>query len=426
VAADDLEVRLDAARAEDVERVDGLGQQPGRLEQSVEHDRLVDVELEVALRAGEGDGRVVAEHTHRHLRERLRLGGVDLAGHDRRAGLVLGEAQLADAGARAGGVPAHVVGDLHERAGERAQRRARVHDRVVRRERGEEVAGGAERPAGQAADVGRRHLGEARVGVESGADRGAAQRQLVQALERGAHGGRRLVELGRPAGEHLSQRDRRRVLEMCASRHDHAGVLPGLGDERVAQPLDGRHERILELGDGGDVHHRGEGVVARLAQVDVVVGVDRGAGPAARPGQLVGPVGDHLVGVHVALRAAAGLEHDQRELRVEGALHDLAGGADDQPGFIVRQAAELLVGLCRRELEHAERPDHAPAPAEPVGPDGEVLDRPLRLRAPVVPGGDAHLAHAVVLDAPLSVHVYNTTLFARAPIRTVGRTTARE
>ena len=41
--------------------------------------------------------------------------------------------------------------------------------------------------------------------------------------------------------------------------------------------------------------------------------------------------------------------------------------------------------------------------------DGEVLERALRLRAPVVLGRDAHLAHAVVLDAPALVHAGNTT-----------------
>ncbi len=76
------------------------------------------------------------------------------------------------------------------------------------------------------------------------------------------------------------------------------------------------------------------------------------------------------------------------------------GGARDELGLVLRQPAELLVGPRRRQLEHAERPDHAAAPAEPLRADGEVLQRALRLRAPVALRRDAHLAHAVVLDAP--------------------------
>ena len=107
-------------------------------------------------------------------------------------------------------------------------------------------------------------------------------------------------------------------------------------------------------------------------------------GAAPRAGELVGAVGDDLVGVHVALRAAAGLEDDQRELGVERAVHDLGGGARDELGLVLRQPAELLVGPRRRQLEHAERPDHPAAPAEVLRADGEVLERALRLRAPVV------------------------------------------
>ena len=47
--------------------------------------------------------------------QRLALGRVHLARHDRAARLVLGDADLAEAAARARGEPAHVVGDLDQR-----------------------------------------------------------------------------------------------------------------------------------------------------------------------------------------------------------------------------------------------------------------------------------------------------------------------
>ena len=66
-----------------------------------DHDGLEDVELEVALGAGEPDRRVVADHLRAHHRHRFALRGVDLARHDRRAGLVLGEDELTQPRARA-------------------------------------------------------------------------------------------------------------------------------------------------------------------------------------------------------------------------------------------------------------------------------------------------------------------------------------
>ena len=94
-------VGLDAARAALVERAEAVGQELDRLEHVVQDDRLVDVELEVALRAGEGHGGVVAEHLHGDHRQRLALRRVDLARHDRRARLVVGDRDLAEARARA-------------------------------------------------------------------------------------------------------------------------------------------------------------------------------------------------------------------------------------------------------------------------------------------------------------------------------------
>jgi hypothetical protein len=64
-----------------------------------------------------------------------------------------GICQLAEAAARARGQPAHVVGDLHQRAGEGLERAVQADQRVVPGERGELVGGGDEGQAGQAGDV---------------------------------------------------------------------------------------------------------------------------------------------------------------------------------------------------------------------------------------------------------------------------------
>jgi hypothetical protein len=97
-------------------------EQADRVEHVVDDERLEHVELEVAAGGADADGDVVAEDLAADHRHGLALGRVDLAGHDRAAGLVLGDAELAEAAARAGGQPAHVVGDLHQRAGEGLER----------------------------------------------------------------------------------------------------------------------------------------------------------------------------------------------------------------------------------------------------------------------------------------------------------------
>jgi hypothetical protein len=62
-------------------------------------------------------------------------------------------------------------------------------------------------------------------------------------------------------------------------------------------------------------------------------------------------VRDHLVGVHVGLRAGSGLEHDQRELGDELPVDDLLRGADDQVALVARQLARPAVRK-RRALLH--------------------------------------------------------------------------
>ena len=70
----------------------------------------------------------------------------------------------------------------------------------------------------------------------------------------------------------------------------------------------GGEELILYRHDRGDVHRGGESVVGALALIDVVVGM-----LYFFPRQLVAPIGDDFVGVHVRLRAAARLPDDERK-----------------------------------------------------------------------------------------------------------------
>ena len=119
--------------------------------------------------------------------------------------------------------------------------------------------------------------------------------------------------------------------------------------------------------------------------------------PIDPAGQLDGPVGDHLVGVHVGLGAAPGLPDPQRELGVERALGDLVRGLDDEVGAPVVELAEVAVDGGGGALQDPERPDEGLG--HRLGADVEVVQGALGLRAPVVVSGDFDLPHAVALDA---------------------------
>ena len=74
-----------------------VGEQTDALQNVMGDQRLEHVELEVAKRAADADGHVVAHDLRAEHGQRLALRRVDLAGHDRAARLVLRNRDLADA-----------------------------------------------------------------------------------------------------------------------------------------------------------------------------------------------------------------------------------------------------------------------------------------------------------------------------------------
>ena len=92
---------------------------------------LEHVQLEIALGSSHADGHVVTHDLNGNHRHSLTLGGVDLAGHDRGAGLVFGNTDLAKTKARAGSEPTYVVCDLHHIAGKRLNGAVCKHQLVL-------------------------------------------------------------------------------------------------------------------------------------------------------------------------------------------------------------------------------------------------------------------------------------------------------
>jgi hypothetical protein len=245
--------------------------------------------------------------------------------------------------------------------------------------------------------AGGKTLVEAGGGIEAGADGGAALRQrvnVVQALDDAAAPG---DEGGDVAGKFLAQRERRRVLRMGAADLDDVGKGGGLFLQGGDQMVEAGQERCMGLAHDGDVDRGREGVVGRLAHIDVVVGMDGRLGAHLSAHQLDGAVGDHLVGVHVGLRAGAGLPDDEREIVVEPAVDDFLGGLDDPARALRVEDAERKVRLGGGALDEAECVDERQRHL--LGADTEILDRALRLRAPIAVCGHVDRAERVGLGA---------------------------
>src|SRR5690606_33527997 len=167
------------------------------------------------------------------------------------------------------------------------------------------------------------------MGVDAGAHGGAPQGQLAQGLQDILQTADGMFNHGGVAAELLAQADGRGVHQVGAADLD--DVIEGLGLFRqgVPQPPEGGQQVVGQAFQGGDVHGRGDDVVAGLAHVDVVVGMNGAPGAQGAAQNLVGPVGDDLVGVHVGGRAGPGLENVQGEVVVQAPVDDLLAGLDD-------------------------------------------------------------------------------------------------
>jgi hypothetical protein len=121
-------------------------------------------------------------------------------------------------------------------------------------------------------------------------------------------------------------------------------------------------------------------VVGRLAAIYVVVRVHLARLAALAAQQLARAVGDHLVEVHVGLRAGAGLPDRQRKFVRMLAFDDFVGGLHNGLRFALVEHAEAQIDLGRRTLDDGQRRDQLGRLL--LRGDAEILQRALGLRAP--------------------------------------------
>jgi hypothetical protein len=153
----------------------------------------------------------------------------------------------------------------------------------------------------------REHLREFRLGIEPGADRGAALRERIKF-------GQDCLQ-PRNAGFHLrgvtrkllAERERRRILRMRApDLHDLREFLL-FPVQRAIQMRQRGDQPSHDLFRRRDMHRGRERIVRRLAHIDVVIGVHRRFRAELAAEHLDRTVRDHLVDVHIRLCAASGL-----------------------------------------------------------------------------------------------------------------------
>ena len=134
--------------------------------------------------------------------------------------------------------------------------------------------------------------------------------------------------------------------------------------------MQGRQQLLADAQGHGDVDRRGKNVVGALPHVHVIVGVDGlSVGEAIAAAKFDGPIGDHLVDVHVGRGAGAGLKDIDGKLVVEAAVGHLAGGGDEgldlrgRRGVLARTGQFAQIAIARWRLPILPGRGHGSVPA---------------------------------------------------------------
>ena len=261
------------------------------------------------------------------------------------------------------------------------------------------VGRASKREFGELSYAARECLGELRLGIQAGADRGAALGDGIKfTLRHGkAHGGG--LHLSGIAGKFLAQGERRGIHGVGAADFDDLGEFFRLLGERGVQPHERRQQMAVDFDCRGDMHGARDRVVGRLAHIDVIVGMHQLFRAEFAAERQIGGVRDHLVDVHIALGAGAGLPHQQRKMLIQLAVGDVLRHRDDRLGAPGVEAAEIAVDLGGGALDQAERAHDFDRHA--LAADAEIMQRALGLRAPQSVGGDSERPEGVAFDASL-------------------------
>ena len=366
----------------------------------------------MALAAGHRDGGVIAHHLGADHGQRLALGRIDLARHDRGARLVFRQGQLAETGTRTRAEQADIIGDLEQRDGDGIERAMRLDQTILGRQRLEFVRSGDEGDFGQRGGFLGEGFGETDLGVQPGADGGTALGQLAQGRQGRFNAADRIGDHRGIAGKLLAQRQGRRVLQMGAADLDDGFEGLRLVVERIVQGLQRRDQPEGDLFGRSDMHRGRESVVRRLRAIDVVIGMDGVFRADFAAENLDGAIGDDFIGIHVGLRARAGLPDREGEVVVELAFGDFQRCLGDGVGQSWLEIVQPLIGARGAVFDDPQGADQRFRHG--LGADREIDQRACGLRAPELLTGNLEWAKAVGFGAGLA-HEGKLLAARRAP-----------
>ncbi|VFS89629.1 Uncharacterised protein [Raoultella planticola] len=107
--------------------------------------------------------------------------------------------------------------------------------------------------------------------------------------------------------------------------------------QRLFQHPEPGDERFTQGDNRRDMHRGREDIVGTLAFINVIVRMNLALHAAHAAQQFTGAVGQHLVHVHVALRAGTGLPDGQRKFIGMVAGQHFIGGLNNRLGLLCGQ-----------------------------------------------------------------------------------------
>ena len=197
-----------------------------------------------------------------------------------------------------------------------------------------------------------------------------------------------------PSGDLLGEPDRGCVLQVGPSAFQDISIFRFQPAQCFRQFLQCGKHPFLDGHGRGNMQCRGKRVVGGLAHIYVIVGVEQ-----LLPRDLIAPVCEHLVHIHVALGAASGLPYHQGKVLLQGAGADFFRRRADRGAFLFSHPVRPQLPVCPgcRCLQHGESMDDFLRHRFLPPADRKIVPASLCLGTPVPVRRYAHLAQGVML-----------------------------
>ena len=269
-------IRLQALHQVLAEAGHGVLEHADRLQQVEADQGLVDIHLQMAACASGCHGAIETDYLGADHGHGFALGGIDFSRHDRAAGFVGGQPQLAQTCPGATPKQPHVVGDPEQGHRQQAKLAHRLNEGVMAGHHGEEVVSGTNLDAGDPAQLFCNGMAEARRRVQPRAHGGASQGKIAEADQTVFQPCLGLFELIPPCAHFIAQPQGHRILQMGAANLDDGHPGLSFGIQGPHQGIERRQQPVLQVLGRGDVDRCGKHIIGGLRPIDVVIRVNWG------------------------------------------------------------------------------------------------------------------------------------------------------